>query len=60
MEELLYLIGAFIAVLWILLPFAVFGIRKDLEKHIEIFEKIESHLSFQNDEIRKQKSIIPQ
>ena len=47
--------GFIIAVLWILLPFAVFGIKSSLEKQNKTLKAIEEHLKFQNEQIKSQK-----
>ena len=52
--QLLILIGAVLLfVSWMVIPFKI-------NSMVDTLEKIESHLCFQNDEIRKQKSIIPE
>ena len=61
-KEAILLIGIFgsiITVLWIILPFAVFNMRGNIEKQNKILESIESQLKFQNEQIKKTlKSLI--
>jgi len=42
------LLGAFILMLWILLPFAVFGIKDKLDKQLELDRKILKELKQAN------------
>jgi len=48
--------GFIISVLWILLPFAVFGIKSSLEKQSKTLKSIEEHLKFQNDQIKNKRT----
>lgn len=51
---LLQFVLVVIGLAWIVVPFAVFGIKRQAEEHTKLLESIERHLKFQNDKIRKQ------
>ncbi len=47
------IIGGILSILWIILPFAVFSMQGLIQRQNKILESIESHLAFQNEQIKK-------